>query len=166
MAQSSRARFLNQRVTFSLSLAVVFVSSVSSYSLEVNEILDAQRNIQKRSLVSDDIELVEVCSSVQSFEQLDTAINVDLLTVEIHPDAWVFVTRCRVPGKSCRGIDENIQSICRPKKSWVQVYGRTSGDTWRPHWVAVDTACVCSIRRRRFLESTSRIPLTGKNFLP
>ncbi|GBL60900.1 hypothetical protein AVEN_104953-1, partial [Araneus ventricosus] len=37
----------------------------------------------------------------------------------------------------------DVQSICRPKKSWVQVYGRTSGDTWRPHWVAVDTACVC-----------------------
>ncbi|GFT59739.1 NGF domain-containing protein [Nephila pilipes] len=61
----------------------------------------------------------------------------------------------------------DVQSICRPKKSWVQVYGRTSGDTWRPHWVAVDTACVCSIRKKRLMSlSTGRAPLTGKNFLP
>ncbi|GBO09847.1 hypothetical protein AVEN_65010-1 [Araneus ventricosus] len=54
----------------------------------------------------------------------------------------------------------------RPKKSWCK-YGRTSGDTWRPHWVAVDTACVCSIRKKRLMSlDTGRAPLTGKNFLP
>ncbi|GIX99744.1 NGF domain-containing protein [Caerostris extrusa] len=68
---------------------------------------------------------------------------------------------------ACRSISDDVQSICRPKKSWVQVYGRTSGDTWRPHWVAVDTACVCSIRKKRFMSlTTGRAPLTGKNFLP
>ena len=63
-------------------------------------------------------------------------------------------------------FSDEIQSICRPKKSWVQLYGRTSGDTWRPHWVAVDTACVCSIRKKRTNLTSGRMPLMGKTFIP
>ncbi|KAG8196807.1 hypothetical protein JTE90_027524 [Oedothorax gibbosus] len=145
-----------------LSLAFVFVSTVSSDFLDTQQ--SSHSHTQKRV---DEAELVEVCTSVQSFEQLESAVSVDLVTVEVHPEAWVFATRCRVPGKPCKGVDNDVQSICRPKKSWVQVYGRTSGDTWRPHWVAVDTACVCSIRRKKvFAMSTNGIPLTGRNFLP
>ncbi|GIY73638.1 NGF domain-containing protein [Caerostris darwini] len=162
-----RLKFLCQSAAFGLSLVFVLVSSVHSDFLDTEQSLNTRTYTQKRSLTVEEVDLVEVCTSIQSFEQMETAVNVDLLTVEIHPEAWVFATRCRVPGKPCRGFDNDVQSICRPKKSWVQVYGRTSGDTWRPHWVAVDTACVCSIRKKRFMSlTTGRAPLTGKNFLP
>ncbi|CAL1262181.1 unnamed protein product [Larinioides sclopetarius] len=164
---TSRSKFLCQSTAVGLSLVFVLVSSVKSDFLDTEQSLSVQKHTRKRSLTVEEVDLVEVCSSVQSFEQMQTAVNVDLLTVEIHPEAWVFATRCRVPGKPCRGFDNDVQSICRPKKSWVQVYGRTSGDTWRPHWVAVDTACVCSIRKKRLMSlATGRAPLTGKNFLP
>ncbi|XP_035209079.1 uncharacterized protein LOC118183589, partial [Stegodyphus dumicola] len=105
MANYTKTRLFSQITAFGLSLAVVCVSTVNPDSLDKKQNISDHRHIQKRSLLTEDVDLVEVCSSIQSFEQLETAINVDLLTVEIHPEAWVFATKCRVPGKPCKGFD-------------------------------------------------------------
>ncbi|GFT35825.1 NGF domain-containing protein [Nephila pilipes] len=103
-----RLKFLCQNAAFGLSLIFVLVLSVNSDFLDIEQSLSDQKHTQKRSLTVEEVDLVEVCTSIQSFEQMETAVNVDLLTVEIHPEAWVFATRCRVPGKPCRGFDKLI----------------------------------------------------------
>ncbi|GFX85586.1 NGF domain-containing protein [Trichonephila clavipes] len=100
-----RLKLLCQNAAFGLSLIFVLVFSVNSDFLDTEQSLSDQKHTHKRSLTVEEVDLVEVCTSIQSFEQMETATNVDLLTVEIHPEAWVFATRCRVPGKPCRGFD-------------------------------------------------------------
>ncbi|XP_023241713.1 uncharacterized protein LOC111639963 isoform X1 [Centruroides sculpturatus] len=126
-------------------IAVSLIGMIGGQTLN-NELYFSRLHPIQRRVTEHEAAVMDVCGSTQSFEKMGVAVNQQLQQVTVHPDTWVFVTRCTAVGKPCRGVKDNMNSVCRPKKSWVQVYGRSDGDSWQPHWVAVDTACVCSLQ--------------------
>ncbi|XP_070574676.1 uncharacterized protein [Ptychodera flava] len=95
--------------------------------------------------------LSDTCLEVSDYELVENASNQFLRLVSVHPNTWVYVTRCLQANTSCRGLQRfNVSSACAKKKGWAKAlvkntrHGIPYGD-YHWEWIAVDRACSCAV---------------------
>ncbi|CAH1782876.1 unnamed protein product [Owenia fusiformis] len=91
---------------------------------------------------------VDACKSKSQFERVTTGINMDMETVEVLPNTFVWTSKCVKENSKCHSYGYGVETQCQQKNGWVQVVSRLSPDhAWKHDWIVVENGCSCAIRR-------------------
>ncbi|XP_002738493.1 uncharacterized protein LOC100379070 [Saccoglossus kowalevskii] len=93
----------------------------------------------------------DTCQEIGDYELVTNAMNQYMAVVAVHPNTWVYTTRCSTVNTPCRGLTRfGINSACKQKKGWALAYVKSVEDDqpvgeydWQ--WIAIDRACSCGI---------------------